>query len=77
MDEISLTLSIGLTIFLIVVSLIIIILLFSINFKLKGLLSIHQKEEQIKEGDVWVCPDCGTENPGDIYKCTECNYSIV
>ncbi|HOK81027.1 MAG TPA: hypothetical protein PKW86_09020 [bacterium] len=40
-------------------------------------IGVTEKELAIKNGTVWVCPECSFDNPGEIKKCKVCGYSKI
>lgn len=42
-----------------------------LDFKIK----ISEKEDKIKKGLLWVCPECGFDNEGNSIVCKSCNFS--
>jgi rubrerythrin len=41
-----------------------------ISFKIKQ----AEKEDKIKKGEIWVCPECGYDNQGNADTCRNCGY---
>jgi tetratricopeptide (TPR) repeat protein len=42
--------------------------LVGLSFKIK----VTEKENRIKKGEIWICSECGLENPGNISVCKKC-----
>ncbi|MCD6407670.1 tetratricopeptide repeat protein [bacterium] len=38
-------------------------------------IKVTEKEDRIKKGLIWVCPDCSFENPSETKKCKNCGYT--
>jgi rubrerythrin len=41
-----------------------------ISFKIQQ----AEKEDRIKKGEIWVCPECGYDNPGNADTCRNCGH---
>ena len=36
----------------------------------------NRSVEKKTEKEIWLCPECKTENPNDVYVCKKCEYSL-
>ena len=41
---------------------------------IKQKLKTAERENKIKMGEIWICPECGEENNGEENKCKNCGY---
>jgi len=41
---------------------------------IKQKIKIAEKEDRIKKGQIWICPECSIENKGEDEKCKKCGY---
>ncbi len=41
---------------------------------IKQKLKVSEREDKIKKGLIWICPECGEENKGGKDKCWNCGY---
>lgn len=41
---------------------------------IKQKIKIAEKEDKIKKGIIWICPDCSFENSGEETQCKHCGY---
>ncbi|MCD6407669.1 hypothetical protein J7L87_01290 [bacterium] len=41
---------------------------------IKQKIKIAEKEDKIKKGVIWICPECSFENPGEINECKHCGH---
>lgn len=42
--------------------------------EIKHKLKVAEREDRIKKGIIWICPECGEENKGEEEKCWNCGY---
>ncbi len=40
-------------------------------------IKVADRENRIKKGEIWLCPECGVENPGAATECARCGYILA